>query len=335
MYMRKNAGIALAILGAIGLAGCPKPETTATTTTTTTGGTAASGANGARMTIAVIPKGTENQFWQSIKAGADAAAKEANCDIKWDGPNPENDINAQVNIVQNMITSKVNGIVIAACDKTALMTPVKKAMAAGIPVVTIDSGINGDDPVSYIATDNIAGGKAAADELAKLMGEKGTAGYLIFGKGQVSSDERQQGFVDGMKNHPGIKVLDPLEASDAGKAFSNVTNMLTAHPEITGIFAASEPNGVSGAAVLDQKKLAGKIKLVAFDSSDKEIEALKSGTIQALIVQDPYQMGYKGVMTALKAIKKEPVDKKVDSGLKVVTKENLETPEIQKLLHPK
>ena len=138
-----------------------------------------------------------------------------------------------------------------------------------------------------------------------------------------------------MKKHPKIKVLPPLEASDAGKAFSNVTNMLTAHPEIGGIFAASEPNGVSGSAVLDQKKLAGKVKLVAFDSSDKEIEALKSGTIQALIVQDPFQMGYKGVKTALKAIKKEAVDKKVDSGLKIVTKENLDTAEIQKLLHPK
>src|SRR5207302_6465893 len=119
----------------------------------------------------------------------DAAGKDANCDIKWDGPNPENDINAQVNIFQNMITSKVNGIVIAACDKTALVAPVQKAMAAGIPVVTIDSGIKTDDPVSYIATDNVAGGTAAAEELAKLMGDKGTAGYLIFGKGQVSSDE--------------------------------------------------------------------------------------------------------------------------------------------------
>ncbi len=332
MDVRKQACIALVALGAIGLAGCPKPEATRANQTgpTSSGGPAASG----KMTIAVIPKGTENQFWQSIKAGADAAGKEENCEIKWDGPNPENDITAQVNIVRNMVTSKVNGIVIAACDKTALQAPIKDAIAAGIPVVTIDSGISSDEPVSYIATDNIKGGEAAADSLAKLMGEKGTAGYLIFGKGQVSSDEREQGFVEGMKKHPGIKVLPPLEASDAGKAFSNVTNLLTAHPEITGIFAASEPNGVSGSAVLDQKKLSGKIKLVAFDSSDKEIEALKSGTIQALIVQDPFQMGYKGVKTALKAIKKEPVEKKVDSGLKVVTKENLETPEIQKLLKP-
>jgi len=333
MDIRKPAGLALAALFALGLAGCPKPQVDADAN----GGMKPPPPSGQQLQIAVIPKGTENQFWVSIKAGADAACAENNseCKVIWDGPNPENDITAQVNIVNTMVNNKVNGIVIAACDKTALVAPIKKAMAANIPVVTIDSGISTDDPVAYIATNNIKGGEAAAEELARLMGEKGTAGYLIFGKGQVSSDERQQGFLDGMKKHPGIKVLDPLEASDAGKAFSNVTNMLTGHREIGGIFGASEPNGVAAAAVLDQKKLAGKIKLVAFDSSDKEIEALKSGTIQALIVQDPFQMGYKGVKTALQAIRKQPIaEKLVDSGLKVVTKDNLDTPEIQKLLHP-
>ena len=329
MDMRRQVFIALAAIGAVGLAGCPKPDTGSTgTPTSPTTGTK-------KLTIAVIPKGTENQFWQSIKKGADAACQKEGCEVKWDGPNPEGDPTAQVNIVNNMVTSKVDAVVIAACDKTALVKPVKDAMAAGIPVVTIDSGISTDDPISYIATDNVKGGEAAADALAKLMGEKGTAGYLIFQKGQVSSDERQSGFEAGMKKHPGIKVLPPLEAGDAAKANSAVTNMLTAHPDIAGIFASNEPNGISAAVVLEQKKLAGKVKLVAFDASDKEVESLESGTIQALIVQDPYQMGYQGVETALKAIEKEPVEKKVDSGLKVVTKDNLETPEIQKLLHPK
>jgi ribose transport system substrate-binding protein len=332
MDIRKHGFIALAALGAVGLAGCPKP----TADTGDSGGPPTPPA-GQPLQIAVIPKGTENQFWQSIKAGADAACAENNqeCKVIWDGPNPENDLTAQVNIVNTMVNKKVNGIVIAACDKTALIGPVKAAMSAGIPVVTIDSGINSDDPVAYIATNNVKGGEAAADSLAKLMGEKGKAGYLIFGKGQVSSDERQQGFEEGMKKHPGIKVIPPLEASDTGKAFNNVTNMLTANPDVEGIFAASEPNGISAAQVIQQKKLAGKIKIVAFDSGDKEIEGLRAGTIQALIVQDPYQMWYKGVKTALAAIRKQPItEKTVDSGLKVVTKENIDSPEIQKLLHP-
>jgi ribose transport system substrate-binding protein len=333
MVLRKSIGVALAAVTAVLLAGCPKPPEE------TGAGPAAPqpGQSGQTIQVAVIPKGTENQFWQSIKAGADAACAENNkeCEVVWDGPNPENDVTGQVNIVNTMVNKKVAGIVLAACDRNALKAPVKAATAAGIPVVTIDSGIDGDDPVAYIATNNVKGGEAAADSLAKLMGEKGTAGYLIFGKGQVSSDERQQGFVQGMKKHPGIKVLDPLEASDTGKAFNNVTNLLTAHPEIGGIFAASEPNGISAGNVLEQKKVAGKIKLVAFDASDKEIAALRAGTIQALIVQDPFQMGFKGVKTVLAALRKQPIPSKlVDSGLTVVTKENIDTPDVQHLLKP-
>jgi len=111
-----------------------------------------------------------------------------------------------------MVTSKVDAIVLAACDKTALVKPVKDAIAAGIPVVTVDSGISTEDPVSYIATDNVKGGEAAADALAKLMGERERPATLSSAKGQVSSDDRQNGFANGMKKHPGIKLLDPLEA---------------------------------------------------------------------------------------------------------------------------
>jgi ribose transport system substrate-binding protein len=332
--IRRGIAVCIAAFCSVALTGCPKPSADNSGAPAPTG----PGQNGTKLQIAVIPKGTENQFWQSIKAGADAACSDPanNCSVVWDGPNPENDLTAQVNIVNTMVNKKVAAIVLAACDKNALIAPVKAAMTAGIPVVTIDSGIASDDPVAYIATNNVKGGEAAADALAKLMEEKGKAGYLIFGKGQVSSDDRQRGFEEGMKKHPGITLLPFLEASDAGKAFNNVNNLLTAHPDIGGIFAANEPNGISAAQVLDQKKLAGKVKLVAFDASDKEVEALQSGTIQALIVQDPYQMGYKGVTTALLAVKKQPIaEKTVDSGLKVVTKENLNTPEIQKLLHPK
>ncbi|HLJ54981.1 MAG TPA: substrate-binding domain-containing protein [Chthonomonadaceae bacterium] len=331
MEIRKALSIGLILVGAFGLAGCPKPDSGPSSQNGATPGTPAA----AKLKIAVIPKGSENQFWIAIHAGADAAGKEEGCDIVWDAPNPENDTTQQVNIVNTQTNNKVNAIVLAACDKHALVDPVKKAVAAGIPVVTIDSGIDSDDPVSYIATDNVKGGEAAADSLAKLMGDKGTAGYLIFGRGSVSSDERQKGFETGIAKHTGIKVLPPLQASDVTTAFNSVTNMLASHPEIGGIFAANEPTGIGSAQVLEQKKLAGKIKLVAFDASDKEIEALKAGTIQALVVQDPYQMGYKGVKTAMKAIKKEPVDKKVDSGLTVVTKENMDTSDVQKLLHPK
>ena len=324
----------LAALGAITLVGCDKPNAAPPANAGSTNAPPAD-VGAKRYKIAVIPKGSAAQFWQSIKAGADAAGTETKSEIVWLAPNPENNVVKQVDIVNTEVTNKVDGIVLCATDATALTKPVQDAIAKGIPVVTIDSGIKSDDALVYIATDNVKGGEAAADSLAKMIGGKGKVGLLIFQKGSVSSDERERGFVEGIKKYPGIKLVSTLEASDATKALNNTQNMLSANPDITGIFAASEPNGVGAAQVIDQKKMVGKIKIVAFDSSDKEIEDLKSGSIQALIVQDPYQMGYKGVIAVLKAIKKETItEKKVDSGMTVVTKDNLNTPEVQKLVNP-
>lgn len=333
MDIRKRSGLLWIALGTIALTGCPKEQPA---DNTGGGGRQTNGGSTKQYTIAFIPKGQANQFWVAMKAGAEVSAKEENCKLEWVAPNPEGDMTAQVNLMQNKITSKVDGIVLAATESNALITPVKDAISKGIPVVTVDSGIASDDAVAYIATDNVKGGIAAADELAKLMGDKGKVGLLTFLKGAVSSDEREQGFKEGLKKHPNMTLVTQLQSGDPNLAFNNTTNMLTAHSDIGGIFASSEPNGVGASQVLDQKKLAGKVKLVAYDSSDKELEELNKGTIQALIVQDPYQMGYKGVKTVLMAIKKQPIaDKKVDSGMTVVTKDNLSDPRVDKLLHPK
>ena len=328
----------LALASLVGMAawGCPKDkpvDMTGTAGVSTTSGVGAG--NAKKYRIAVIPKGTAHQFWQSVHAGADKAGEEIGAEIVWQGPNPEGDITDQINVAQNQIIAKADGIVLAATDATALGPVVKTATDKGIPVVTIDSGIRDTTPVCYIATDNIKGGRDAADALAKEIGGKGKVGMLIFGKGQVSSDQRQQGFIQGINKYPGIQIVATLENNDVTKAVDTTTNMLQANPDIVGIFAASEPNGIGAANYLRQRKLAGKVKLVAFDSSDEEVRDLEDGSIQALVVQDPYQMGYKGVLAAVKAIKKEPIaDKTVDSGLMVITKANMTTPEASKLLHP-
>jgi ribose transport system substrate-binding protein len=321
-----SAGLCLAT------SGCPKdnaPDNTAS-------GSGGGGGSSVKFKIAVIPKGTKHQFWQSVNAGAQKAGSEENVDIDWQGPQDEKRIQDQVDLVENKITAGVNGIVLAASDKTALVKPVKDAMAKNIPVVIIDSGISEPDAaVAYIATDNVAGGKAAAVALAKAVGEKGKVGLLIFGKGSASSDDRENGFKIGIAKYPNMKLIATLEASNPQQAGEAATNMLTANPDMVGIFAANEPNGTGAANALKGKGLAGKVKLVAYDSSDEEIKAIRAGTIQATIVQDPFQMGYKGVMTVLKAIRKQPISpKNIDSGMKVVTKDNLDTPEVQKLVNP-
>jgi ribose transport system substrate-binding protein len=340
MRVRQTIGAAL-FATALGLSlwGCPKDKTTETSTQTSSSGATTSAATaGKKLRIAVIPKGTQNSYWVALKQGAEAAAAEdQNIEIIWQGPEPEDDATNQVDVFKTQVNNKVDGIVLAVIDKDSMVNPVKEAMAKGIKVVTVDSGLakDKDTSVCYIATDNVAGGAKAADTLAKAIGEKGNVGLLYFQKGSGSSDEREKGFEDEIKKYPNIHLVQSRAARDPNKAADETTNMLTAHSDIVGIFAANEPNGDGAANVLKQRKLGGKIKVVAFDTSDSEIQALKDGTILALIVQSPYQMGLQGVKAAVKAIKGEDVGpKSVDSGLTVVTKDNLETPEVKKLLNP-
>ena len=335
--------IAAGLLGT-SFCGCEKEKPADTGTGTTNakaGGNSSSQTpgDGGKLKIAVIPKGTENSYWKMLDAGAEAAGKEENVQIIWQGPSKENSFEDQINVVQTQITSGVNGIVLAATNQESLAAPVKNATDKGIPVVMVDSGLikEKDTSVCYIATDNVEGGRKAADALAAAMGDKGSVAVLSFVKGSQSSDDRENGFLEQIKKHPGVKVVDPIyyDNSSPTEALNQAANILTAHPDITGIFATNEPGGIGAGNYLKQRKMVGKIKLVAYDSSDEEVKFLDEGTAQALIVQDPYQMGYQGVKTVLKAIKKQSIEKKfIDSGVKVITKENMNTPEMQKLLKP-
>lgn len=286
--------------------------------------------------IAVVPKGVAFDFWLAVKAGAETAAKEEGAEVIWRGPADETQVEAQKSIIENFITQRVDAIVMAACDERALVPTVKRAMEAGIPVITIDSGLNPDISLCFVATDNIKAARTAADVLAKLIGYEGKVGLIPFIKGAATSNQREQGFKEGLKKYPKIKLVSVLYSQSNATIGMQVTeNMLTAHPDIKGIFAANEPGAIGCARVLEQRGLKGKVKLVAFDASPTEIEALKSGTIQALIVQNPFKMGYLGVKMAMKAIRGEKIEtKRIDTGATVVTMENFKKPEIQKLLFP-
>ncbi len=285
--------------------------------------------------IAVLPKGLVHQFWLTVKAGAEAAGKEFGAEIIWKGPPEETDIARQISIVEDMITRKMDAIVMAACDKVALVDAVNHAASQHIPVVMIDSGVDSDTPISFVATDNAAGARAAADTLAKLIGDKGPVGLIPFVPGAATSDIREQGFKEGLKQHPEIQLVSVLYSqSDVAKGMAAAQDMMTAHPDLKGIFAANESGAMGAVQAIEAAGKAGKVKLVAFDASDREIEALQKGVIQALIVQNPYKMGYLGVKTAIDHLQGKPVEKRIDTGVTVVTMENFNEPEIQKLLYP-
>ena len=334
--MRLFAGLLSAL---ILLAGCqptaPAGPEQASPAQPQAGASSAAPQTGGKLRFAVVPKGLTHQFWLTVKAGADAAGKDLNVDINWIGPEKETEVVKQINLIEDQIGAGVNAIVMAACDQDALIDVIKKALDKKIPVVTIDSGVNSDLPYSFIATDNVAGAADAARALAKLIGEEGEVGLIPFVKGAGTSEQREEGFKKGIAEFSNVTIADiQYSQSDVIKAMNITEDMLTAHLNLKGIFAANEPAAVGVVQALEAAGKASQIKLVAFDAGDDEIAALKRGTIQALIVQNPFRMGYDGVKTALDVINGKQVEKRIDTGVTVVTMENFETPEVQKLLNP-
>ena len=289
-----------------------------------------------KLEIAVIPKGLSHQFWLSVKAGAESAAQEADAKIIWQGPAKETEVAQQLNIVQDMITRGVDAIVLAACDANALVSVIEQADRAGIPVVMVDSGVKSNIPKSLVATDNVQGGSMAVEVLSELIGGPAEVGLIPFVPGAATSELREQGFRENLPNFPDLNLVAVNYSQSSAATGMNVTSdMLTAHPEIKGIFAANEPGAIGAAQALRTAGKVGTVKLVAFDASGEELKALKDGVIQALLVQNPFKMGYEGVKAAIDSIKGHSVPKRIDTGVTVITLKNIDEPDIQALLSNK
>jgi len=288
-----------------------------------------------RLQILVSPKGLTHNFWLTVKAGADSAAKEFDVDVIWKGSAVETDIAGQISIIEDYVNRQVDAIVMAASDTKALIAPIEAADRAGIPVITIDSGLDSDVPLSFIATDNIYGAQKAADVLAELIGEEGDVACFPFIPGAATSIWREEGFIERLKKYPNINLVAVQYCqSDVATAMAITENVLTAHPDLKGIFAANEACAIGAAQALRSRNVQGKVKLVAFDASPHEIESLKEGVIQALIVQRPFTMGYLGVKFAIDAINGKKLEKRIDTGVTVATTQNFNEPDIQKILYP-
>ena len=294
----------------------------------------AGGGGGSKRVIAVIPKGVAHFFWQSVRAGAEAAAKESNVEVVWKGPAQETDYTGQINIVEDAINRRVDGIVLAPTHRDSLVPVVERAQRDGIPVAIFDSGIGTDKYVSYVATDNRQGGAEAAERLASKLGGKGRVAILGVKAGSVSTDEREQGFQETIKQkYPGIEIVAfQYGESDRARSLDRAADILTAHPDLDAFFASNESSTVGAVQAIKQKGLAGKVVLVGFDSSPNLVEDLKAGAIDSLVLQNPYKMGYEAVKAMVAKLDGQSPPRQVDTGVKLLTKDNLETPEMQQLL---
>lgn len=293
-----------------------------------------------KLRIAVIPKGTSHIFWKSVHAGAEKAATELkNVEILWKGPLLENDRSGQMDVVQDFITSKVDGMCLAPLDKQALIGPVNEAVEAGIPVVIFDSGLQDESKiVTYVATDNRKGGALAAQQMGKLLEGRGNVIMLRYNAGSESTEQREEGFLETLKTgFPEIKVIssDQYAGTTPEQSLDTATQIIGKYSStLNGIFAVCEPNANGVLIALKETQLAGKIKFVAFDPSEDLIRAMSDGTCQGIVLQDPVSMGYQSVVAVVKAIRKETVDKRISTGEFLATPENMKTPEINKLLNP-
>jgi ribose transport system substrate-binding protein len=299
---------------------------------------------GGPYTIAVIPKGTTHEFWKSINAGAVKAQRELNdqgikVDIIWKGPLREDDRGQQIQVVEDFTTRHVSAIVLAPLDSQALVKPVLNAIQAKVPVLVMDSDLKSDKYVSFVATDNYKGGRLAGEQMGKLLGGKGNVILLRYAVGSASTEAREAGFLDALKEkYPEIKVLSSDQHAGATRetAYQVSQNLLNRFgQEVNGIFCPCEPPTITMAKALRDMGLAGgKVKMIGFDAGSQSVLDLKHGDVQALVVQNPLLMGYLGVVTAVKYLQGEKVEKRIDTGVFLVTPENMEQPEIRDLLHP-
>jgi ribose transport system substrate-binding protein len=287
--------------------------------------------------IAVIPKGTTHWFWKAVEAGAREGAKETGTEMIWKGSLKEDDPGQQIQIVEQFVSEGVGGIVLAPIDDTALMRPVAAAMQKRIPVVIMDSALKGEPPKDFVctvSTNNHRAGEMAGEQLGKLLVGKGKVVLFRHKEGSASTDQREAGFLEAIKKFPDIQVIldNRYSGTTISEAHSTALNVLDKVKEADGIFCSNEPSTLGMLRALKQNNLAGSKKLVGFDTSPGLLEDLKRGEIQALVAQNPKKMGREAVKALVAKIKGETVPATIDSGAVVVTKENLDTPEIQPLL---
>ena len=295
-----------------------------------------------RLTVAVIPKGTIHEFWKTVHAGAEMAGEELDVEILWKGSLKEDDRDAQISVVENIIVREVDGIVLAPLDDVALRRPVETAMRSDIPVVIFDSGLQGDNYISYVATDNFKAGQLAGEYMTKLLDGKGKVVVLRYSEGSDSTTKREDGFLDVIGTSEGIEIVSSnqyagVTTESALRAAENLFSRFTGaggNLEFDGIFCATEPTTLGILRALQDSGYAGKIKFVGFDSSEKMIAALQAGYLSGFVVQNPFSIGYLGVKTMVRHLRGEKVPERIDTGSILVTKENLNQPEIRELLNP-
>jgi ribose transport system substrate-binding protein len=296
----------------------------------------------APVRLAVVPKAIGFDFWETVRLGAVCAGQKAQgeVDVQWDGVTDERDVNGQVNLLQNFIQQGVDGLVYAATDAKVLADVSQQALDQGVTVVNIDSGTDPQpEQVPVLATDNVAAAEKVPGLISEALKEKGKDGgevaFIPFQPGTVTNDQRTEGFKNGMKDHPELELV----AEQSGQSDYNISqrvteDVLTANPDLDAIFAANEPGVIGAAEAVAAADKVGEIVIVGWDANPTEIKGVRNGDIYALVVQNPFKMGYDGVNAAVRMVRTGAAVQSQDTGAIYVTRENIDTSEVQGILNP-
>lgn len=332
---RLFAAAALALPLALAACGGSSPSSSSGASGATGAAGGAATGSGKALSIAVIPKAVGFDYWTHVESGAKCAAQKlGNVNIEWNGVAAETDVTGQVNLLDGYITRGVDALIYAATDAKALVQVTNSAQQAKIPVYNIDSGTTPQN-VPIFATDNVKGAEQVASLMNTALHGKGNVALLEFQPGSMTNDQRKSGFIQGLKRYPGLKlVADQADQSDANQALNVANNILTAHPDLNGLFGSNEPGVIGASHAITSQNLKGKVVLVGWDAAPDEVKALQSGEISALIVQNPFRMGFDSVIAAVKHLRKGTQVTSEDTGVYVVTKDNMSNTDMQAILNP-
>ncbi|MFT4108804.1 ABC transporter substrate-binding protein [Propionicimonas sp.] len=330
--MRKiSVGLAaLGVAASMTLAACSSGTPAAS-------GSAGAGENsGTKPYIAIVSKGFQHQFWQAVKTGAEAKAKELNVEISFEGPSAETEVEQQMTMLQNALAKKPAALGFAALDSKAAASVLQQFKDASIPVIAFDSGVDSDIPLTTAATDNKAAAAEAAKHMCELIGSTGKVGMVVHDQTSKSGTDRRDGFIEGIKaNCPGVTLLDPqYGAGDQAKSADIAKSMIQANPDIAGIFGSNEGSAIGALKGVQEAGDAAKnVKLVGFDSGQAQIDAITAGTMAGAITQNPVGMGEAVVQAAVDAINGKTLEKTIDTGFYWYDKSNIADEKIQAVLY--
>lgn len=275
--------------------------------------------------LAVVLKALDSEFWEAMKTGVEEAARQhPNVELSVQAPEHETNVEAQVKLIEDAIAKKVSGLVVAPADVAQVLPLLKKAFLAGIPVVLLDTDLPWADKVTYVGTDNKAGGKLAGDFLVKALAGKGQVAVIRGITGVQVHGDRIAGFQEGIDAASGIRFVTSVSAdSDRAKAKTAMADLLKNYPALNAVFATNDQMALGAADALAEKKLTGKVKVVGYDAGQEALRAVKAGQLQAVVSQKPEEMGKQALEAALKTLQRQGVKKRIDTGATLITQENV------------